>query len=352
MCTIPVFAFPNKRRRPKQQLHCTQKEHCYFRVARMEPKEALKFIAKEAAVSEKAGRIGRFDLPPLLPSGANGVKAAVVAVVASLERTLLRPESSYATTRTTQTTLSQSAAVETYSTGEEPIPDYPFNGDTRSLICISPPDQMISAFEATAKYARSTPQHPLTTAAESGNVMHTLQTAAGSLPTKERNKDSFSPERKSQLEHSQPRSQAAATMTHLRDIVGHAAVKLRIDELLLPLGLPDSLVDTVLTGSRSIPATILLHGPPGCGKVRDCIKFRIAALLSLTLLTTFCYVSMIDKIGRGNRWRGTSRVCFHRSQRRSQQICGGVRSVHSRHFLQRSGKSSASSFPMCRDFSR
>jgi hypothetical protein len=51
------------------------------------------------------------------------------------------------------------------------------------------------------------------------------------------------------------------------DIIGHASVKLRIDELILPLGLPSIIADSVLKGIRSIPASILLYGPPGCGKV-------------------------------------------------------------------------------------
>jgi SpoVK/Ycf46/Vps4 family AAA+-type ATPase len=51
------------------------------------------------------------------------------------------------------------------------------------------------------------------------------------------------------------------------DIIGHASVKLRIDELILPLGLPSDIAQSVLKGIRSIPASILLYGPPGCGKV-------------------------------------------------------------------------------------
>lgn len=57
--------------------------------------------------------------------------------------------------------------------------------------------------------------------------------------------------------------------TRLRDIIGHAAVKLRIEEIILPLGLPFEVADSVLKGIRSIPVSILLHGPPGCGKVRN-----------------------------------------------------------------------------------
>jgi hypothetical protein len=53
----------------------------------------------------------------------------------------------------------------------------------------------------------------------------------------------------------------------LRDIIGHGCVKLRMDELLLPMGLPESILDTLFTGMRAPPASILLNGPPGCGKV-------------------------------------------------------------------------------------
>jgi SpoVK/Ycf46/Vps4 family AAA+-type ATPase len=54
--------------------------------------------------------------------------------------------------------------------------------------------------------------------------------------------------------------------TRFRDIIGHGAVKLRLDEILLPLALPTNLADSILTGIRSLSASILLYGPPGCGK--------------------------------------------------------------------------------------
>ena len=57
------------------------------------------------------------------------------------------------------------------------------------------------------------------------------------------------------------------TTTRFSDIIGHASVKLRIDEMLLPLALPSALADSILTGVRSLPACLLLYGPPGCGKV-------------------------------------------------------------------------------------
>jgi len=53
-----------------------------------------------------------------------------------------------------------------------------------------------------------------------------------------------------------------------RDIIGHGQAKLRLDEALLPLALPPDLAESVLTGIRAAPASILLHGPPGCGKTK------------------------------------------------------------------------------------
>jgi len=65
--------------------------------------------------------------------------------------------------------------------------------------------------------------------------------------------------------------------TRFKDIIGHGAVKLRIEEMLLPMALPISVADSVLTGIRALPASILLYGPPGCGKVcfiGHCISVR------------------------------------------------------------------------------
>jgi hypothetical protein len=55
--------------------------------------------------------------------------------------------------------------------------------------------------------------------------------------------------------------------TRLKDIIGHGALKSRIQEILLPLSLPCSVANSILKGIRSMPVSILLHGPPGCGKV-------------------------------------------------------------------------------------
>jgi ATP-dependent Zn protease len=57
------------------------------------------------------------------------------------------------------------------------------------------------------------------------------------------------------------------TIVRFKDIIGHQSVKLRLDEVLLPMALPPNLSKAVLKGIRSLPASILMYGPPGCGKV-------------------------------------------------------------------------------------
>ena len=69
-----------------------------------------------------------------------------------------------------------------------------------------------------------------------------------------------------QRKRGKPEENFQQETARLKDIIGHGAVKLRIDEVILPLGLPSSIADSILTGIRSTPASILLYGPPGCGK--------------------------------------------------------------------------------------
>jgi hypothetical protein len=77
----------------------------------------------------------------------------------------------------------------------------------------------------------------------------------------------------------------AQETTRLHDIIGHEDAKLRIAELTLPLALPESILNSVFTGIRRLPTTILLTGPPGCGKVRSKLRYGpySSALTSLTL---------------------------------------------------------------------
>eukprot|EP00592_Proboscia_alata_P003912 CAMPEP_0194373310 /NCGR_PEP_ID=MMETSP0174-20130528/21735_1 /TAXON_ID=216777 /ORGANISM="Proboscia alata, Strain PI-D3" /LENGTH=341 /DNA_ID=CAMNT_0039152301 /DNA_START=126 /DNA_END=1147 /DNA_ORIENTATION=- len=64
------------------------------------------------------------------------------------------------------------------------------------------------------------------------------------------------------------RSNIRSTKIRFNDIIGHGAAKLRLDEALLPLALPRDLYLSILTGVRAAPASILLYGPPGCGKTK------------------------------------------------------------------------------------
>ena len=72
--------------------------------------------------------------------------------------------------------------------------------------------------------------------------------------------------------------------TRFQDVIGHSAVKLRMEEMLLPMALPSNVASQVLTGIRALPASILLYGPPGCGKVS--IKGTIYCLAAYSLCLT------------------------------------------------------------------
>jgi hypothetical protein len=70
-----------------------------------------------------------------------------------------------------------------------------------------------------------------------------------------------------------PRDRVRTLRNHLEqtrfaDIIGHANAKLHMEELLLPLALPPEVAASIFTGARAMPASVLLYGPPGCGKVR------------------------------------------------------------------------------------
>ena len=56
------------------------------------------------------------------------------------------------------------------------------------------------------------------------------------------------------------------SLPRFNDIIGHGHVKLRIEEVLLPLALPIAVTNAILKGVRSMPASIMLTGPPGTGK--------------------------------------------------------------------------------------
>ena len=60
----------------------------------------------------------------------------------------------------------------------------------------------------------------------------------------------------------------SSNVVSFRDIIGHGQAKLRLDEALLPLALPPDLAESVLTGIRASPSSLLLHGPPGTGKTK------------------------------------------------------------------------------------
>jgi ATPase family associated with various cellular activities (AAA)/AAA+ lid domain len=60
-------------------------------------------------------------------------------------------------------------------------------------------------------------------------------------------------------------SMRSAEASTLDEIVGHDEAKIRVQEVLLSLSPRFS---AVMTGIRALPPSILLYGPPGCGKVR------------------------------------------------------------------------------------
>ena len=75
--------------------------------------------------------------------------------------------------------------------------------------------------------------------------------------------------------------------TRFSDIIGHGSVKVRIDEILLPLALPSNLTNSILRGIRAMPASMLLYGPPGCGKVRLLLWNHEGETVSYLILRPF-----------------------------------------------------------------
>ncbi|KAL7546793.1 hypothetical protein ACHAWF_011104 [Thalassiosira exigua] len=96
---------------------------------------------------------------------------------------------------------------------------------------------------------------------DGGAFDHATSSGADDAPPEDA-ADSKTEKRDPPPAHAPPRGVA------FRDVIGHSAAKLRLDEALLPLALPPDLASSVLGGIRSAPASILLHGPPGCGKTK------------------------------------------------------------------------------------
>jgi hypothetical protein len=135
----------------------------------------------------------------------------------------------------------------------------------------------------------------------------------------------------------------------LRDIIGHGCVKLRMDEMLLPLGLPEAILDTKFTGKRTPPASILLYGPPGCGKVGYAHFAWLRGIYPRDLNThtaSFLNDDTLDQIGASPRRRSSSRPGFSRAQRHSQQVCRRIGIRRSPHFSTGRGQGLALAFEM------
>ncbi len=103
-----------------------------------------------------------------------------------------------------------------------------------------------------------------------------------------------------------------------KDIIGHQSVKLRLDEVLLPLALPINLSRTILTGVRSLAASIFMYGPPGCGKVRaksrSCVPIDIWNIF-VSNVSCLCFRSfIIDTTRQGHCWRSPCCLSFYRTQ--------------------------------------
>jgi hypothetical protein len=116
--------------------------------------------------------------------------------------------------------------------------------------------------------------------------------------------------------------------TTFKNIIGHQAVKLRMEEVLLPLALPTSMCKSILQGIRAYSPSMLLYGPPGCGKVHvEChpspnprCSFSIVLLTSFSSIlycSLFAHITSLviaDATRQSAGWRGTSRLSANRSQ--------------------------------------
>jgi hypothetical protein len=76
----------------------------------------------------------------------------------------------------------------------------------------------------------------------------------------------------------------AVEKSRFDDIIGHGAAKLRIEEILLTMALPTDVAQKVLTGVRAMPTSILLYGPPGCGKVSSTIVRHTGVIEFINLI--------------------------------------------------------------------
>lgn len=62
-------------------------------------------------------------------------------------------------------------------------------------------------------------------------------------------------------------SSSIVSSSSFEDIIGHEEVKMKMKQVLQPFLLPEHIVQRVFVGIRASVSSILLYGPPGCGKV-------------------------------------------------------------------------------------